>query len=202
MSPSPVRENGATRGADFICDLRALSRYRVLRAASSRGGPRSVDGECAGSNAVASVNEVEPRQTANFRGGRAGMTDRLNSGHAKAIPFSKEMGTTEVQDHSMHTRWVTVRYADDAVFIFTDEATAQSFHTALQARLQEAGLSLNLSKSAIVPFSATAPEGFVSFLGFTLYWGHNPKKERLLKLKQQPRGCTAALKPLPTGLRR
>ena len=76
-----------------------------------------------------------------------------------------------------------VRYADDAVFVFTDEATAQSFQAALQLRLQEAGLSLNIAKSAIVPFSCRAPQGFVSFLGFDFYWGRDRQGGRLLKLK-------------------
>lgn len=76
-----------------------------------------------------------------------------------------------------------VRYADDAVFVFTDEETARSFQQALQGRLREAGLSLNLAKSAIVPFTAKAPKGFVSFLGFDFFWGRNAKGERLLKIK-------------------
>jgi hypothetical protein len=49
--------------------------------------------------------------------------------------------------------------------------------------LQEAGLSLNLAKSAIVPFSASAPKGVVSFLGFDFYWGRNKSGGRLLKYK-------------------
>jgi hypothetical protein len=76
-----------------------------------------------------------------------------------------------------------VRYADDAVFVFADEDTARSFQTALQDRLQEAGLSLNLAKSAIVPFSSRAPVGVVSFLGFDLYWGKDRQGGRLLKVK-------------------
>jgi group II intron reverse transcriptase/maturase len=76
-----------------------------------------------------------------------------------------------------------VRYADDAVFVFTDEETARRFQAVLQARLQEAGLTLNLAKSAIVPFSSRAPEGFVSFLGFDFYWGKDKQGGRLLKLK-------------------
>ena len=76
-----------------------------------------------------------------------------------------------------------VRYADDAVFVFTDEEIARAFQAKLQARLQEAGLSLNIAKSAIVPFSAPAPKGVVSFLGFDFYWGRNKSGGRLLKLK-------------------
>jgi hypothetical protein len=76
-----------------------------------------------------------------------------------------------------------IRYADDAVFVFTDEDVARSFQAALQSRLQEAGLSLNTAKSAIVPFTAKAPKGVISFLGFDFFWGRNGKGERLLKLK-------------------
>ena len=76
-----------------------------------------------------------------------------------------------------------VRYADDAVFVFTDEAVAQRFQAALQTRLQEAGLSLNIAKSAIVPFPSSAPKGVVSFLGLDFYWGRNKDGGRLLKLK-------------------
>jgi group II intron reverse transcriptase/maturase len=76
-----------------------------------------------------------------------------------------------------------VRYADDAVFVFTDEDTARIFQSALQNRLQEAGLSLNTTKSAIVPFTAKAPKGVVSFLGFDFFWGRSGKGERRLEVK-------------------
>lgn len=80
-----------------------------------------------------------------------------------------------------------VRYADDAVFVFSDAATAEQFRTALAARLAEAGLQLNLDKSGIVPFSKKAPKGTVSFLGFQLYWGRNATRHKTLKLKTQPK---------------
>ena len=77
-----------------------------------------------------------------------------------------------------------VRYADDAVFIFRSEEDAQSFQAALRERMKEAGLNLNLEKSGIVPFSAHAPRGVISFLGFELYWGRTRRgSERTLKLK-------------------
>ena len=76
-----------------------------------------------------------------------------------------------------------VRYADDAVFVFTDADVAQRFQVALQTRLKEARLSLNLAKSAIVPFSSSAPKGVVSFLGFDFFWGKDRDGGRLLKLK-------------------
>ena len=76
-----------------------------------------------------------------------------------------------------------IRYADDAVFVFRDVETAQAFQSALAVRLKDGGLNLNLAKSGIVPFSAVAPVGFVSFLGFDFYWGRNAKGRRTLMPK-------------------
>jgi RNA-directed DNA polymerase len=76
-----------------------------------------------------------------------------------------------------------VRYADDAVFVFDDADTALKFRSALEARLSEGGLHLNLDKSAIVPFSQHAPEGTVSFLGFEFFWGRDANRRRKLKVK-------------------
>ena len=101
---SPSWGNRATVDAAIGCYHRALSQYRVLRAVPSRGGPRSVDRDCAGRNAT-SVKDVEPRQTVHFRGGRALIGDRLDSGHAKATPAPFDgRGTTGVQDHGMYRR--------------------------------------------------------------------------------------------------
>jgi group II intron reverse transcriptase/maturase len=86
-------------------------------------------------------------------------------------------------DAEYASRGEFVRYADDAAFVFTDEDVAQRFQAALQLRLQEAGLSLNIAKSAIVPFSSRAPKGVISFLGFDFYWGRDNQGRRLLKLK-------------------
>lgn len=104
--PSPVRGNRATGGAAFSCDLRAPSRYRVLRAAPLRGGPRSVDRECAGRNAT-SVKAVEPRQSV-----RSVVAEHVSSkpgNRPSEGSTSREAGTTGVQDHSMYTRQVAVR---------------------------------------------------------------------------------------------
>lgn len=80
-----------------------------------------------------------------------------------------------------------VRYADDAVFVFVDERTADEFRLALAARLAEAGLRLNLGKSGVVPFSKRSPKATVPFLGFELYWGRDAARRKLLKLKTQPK---------------
>jgi hypothetical protein len=104
--PSPVRGNRAYGEVAFSCDLRELSRYRVLRAASPRGGPRSVDRECAGRNAT-SVKAVEPRQSPLSVVAEQVWTkpgNRFSEGST-----SREAGTTGVQDHGMDTRQVAVR---------------------------------------------------------------------------------------------
>ena len=96
---SPVRGNRATGGAASSCDLRALSRYRVLRV-SPRGEGRSVDRECAGRNAT-SVKEVEPRQSRSFV--VAERVCRRRGNPPSEGSTNREVGTTGVQDHSMHT---------------------------------------------------------------------------------------------------
>ena len=103
---SPVRGNRATGGAASGCDLRALSRYRVLRVAAPRGAPRSVDRECAGRNAT-SVKAVEPRQFL-----RSVVAEHVCPSPGSRLSegsISREAGTTGVRDHSMYTRQVAVR---------------------------------------------------------------------------------------------
>src|SRR5713101_747750 len=55
-------------------------------------------------------------------------------------------------------------------------------------------LNLNLDKSGIVPFTAKAPGGFVSFLGFDFYWGRNANGERALKLKTSSKKLNRCMK--------
>jgi group II intron reverse transcriptase/maturase len=85
--------------------------------------------------------------------------------------------------------WATkgefVRYVDDAIFVFTDEEDARSFQQALGARLAEAGLKLNLDKTRIVPFSASAPKGTITLLGFELYWGQHIGKGKRLNIPKR-----------------
>jgi RNA-directed DNA polymerase len=68
---------------------------------------------------------------------------------------------------------VIVRYADDAVFMFSKEQQAKDFLVALRARLAEHKLSVNEDKTAIINF-AKGKENIFSFLGFTFFW--NKKK--------------------------
>lgn len=80
---------------------------------------------------------------------------------------------------------IIVRYADDAVFFFQKEETAQLFISKLRERIPSFGLSLNEEKTKVVHFGKNESQEF-DFLGFTFYWGRNWKSSRrILKLKTQ-----------------
>jgi RNA-directed DNA polymerase len=64
---------------------------------------------------------------------------------------------------------VQVRYADDAVFMFSREDKAKAFLKELEDRLQKFGLSLNKDKTGIINFKKGKEQVF-NFLGFTFYW--------------------------------
>lgn len=90
---------------------------------------------------------------------------------------------------------VIVRYADDAVFMFSKEQQAKDFLVALRTRLAEYKLSVNEDKTAIINFTK-GKENIFSFLGFTFFWkkqkGWNKinlviktEKEKLVKKVQE-----------------
>jgi group II intron reverse transcriptase/maturase len=64
---------------------------------------------------------------------------------------------------------VIVRYADDAIFMFSQEQQAKDFLEALKRRLAEFKLAVNEDKTAIINFSK-GKENVFSFLGFTFFW--------------------------------
>jgi RNA-directed DNA polymerase len=77
-----------------------------------------------------------------------------------------------------------IRYADDAVFVFTDEKVANEFKIALQERMKVAGkLNLNADKTGILKFDKETKDGELPFLGFSFYWGMNKKNQKILKVK-------------------
>ncbi len=94
---SPVRGNRDDGRTALCCDGRSSSWYRVLRAARSRGRPRSVDRECAGRNAkgvkgLSPVKHPVPWWPSVYVAAKAASTGRLT------------VGTTGVVDHGMYTR--------------------------------------------------------------------------------------------------
>jgi len=64
---------------------------------------------------------------------------------------------------------VIVRYADDAVFMFSKEQQAKDFLEDLRLRLAEYKLSVNEDKTAIINFTK-GKDNIFSFLGFTFFW--------------------------------
>ncbi len=82
-----------------------------------------------------------------------------------------------------------VRYADDAVFVFTDMDLATKFKSELSERFSNFKLKLNDDKSGILEFNKKTPKAEVQFLGFKLYWGikNLGSTKRLLKVKTAPK---------------
>jgi RNA-directed DNA polymerase len=77
---------------------------------------------------------------------------------------------------------VIVRYADDGVFLFQDEAQAMPFVEQLYERVAHYSLELNQEKTRIINFRNTKRMQF-DFLGFTFYWEKASGVNHGLKLK-------------------
>lgn len=77
-------------------------------------------------------------------------------------------------DNHASTNAVIVRYADDALFMFSKEQQAQEFLIALKAQLTKYKLSLNEDKTGIIDFTK-GKENVFHFLDFTFYWNHQKK---------------------------
>ena len=78
---------------------------------------------------------------------------------------------------------VIVRYADDAVFFFSQKDDAIRFLEELKQRTQSFGLSLHPGKTRIFQMTKASHESF-NFLGFTFYWGRQGSR-RILKMKTE-----------------
>ena len=90
--------------------------------------------------------------------------------------FIKEFKSKEAQ---------MVRYADDAIFMFSTKEQALDFLSRLKTRMEEYRLQLNEDKTILVDFRKGQHNVF-SFLGFTFYWGNRQYKMRSsLKIKTQ-----------------
>ena len=76
--------------------------YRVLRAAPSRGGPRSVDRDCVGRNAEAGVKGLSPEKR-DFPWLPSRYDRDQSTGRAKAA-LALQARTTGVLDHGMYRR--------------------------------------------------------------------------------------------------
>ena len=98
-----------------------------------------------------------------------------------------------ILDEWFESTWASkgqmIRYADDAVFVFSQEQDATEFQEALKERLWNEGrIKLNAEKSGLTRFGKRKPQGDIPFLGFVFYWGFaGIRTKRLLKIKTAPK---------------
>jgi len=87
-------------------------------------------------------------------------------------------------------RGFMVRFADDAVLAFSNEADAREVKDLLAKRFSQYGLSLHPEKTRLIEFRPAGmggkrkggPRSF-DFLGFTHYWGRGEKRRWVVKRK-------------------
>jgi RNA-directed DNA polymerase len=86
----------------------------------------------------------------------------------------------EVVKPRLEGRAFLVRYADDAVMVFSSEKDARRVREVLAKRLAKYGLTLHPQKTRVIDFGRPGPRqrrggaGF-DMLGFTHYWGRSRK---------------------------
>ena len=111
--------------------------YRVLREASPRGGPRSVDRDCAGRNAEVGVKGLSPDNQPVPWWPSSYDRDQ-NTGRAKAA-LVDEASTTGVLDHGMYSRPTSKR-----------ERSAQSRVEANRPWLRDVRQGVNAKSASIL----------------------------------------------------
>jgi len=100
-----------------------------------------------------------------------------------------------------------IRYADDAVMVFANEADAREVKDLLSARLGQHGLSLHPTKTRVVSHrpkgggSGHEPTSF-DFLGLTHYWARSRRGSWVVKRKTAPSRVQRTLKRLSVWCRR
>jgi RNA-directed DNA polymerase len=100
-----------------------------------------------------------------------------------------------VKQHCRGEAWL-LRYADDFVCAFEDQADAERFSNVLGQRLEKFGLELSGAKTRIIPFSRHRQAGKTSFefLGFEFRWGKDRKGRDHLKRRTARKKLRASLK--------
>jgi RNA-directed DNA polymerase len=88
-----------------------------------------------------------------------------------------------------------IRYADDFVCAFENQADAERFDPVLGQRLEKFGLELSGAKTRIIPFSRHRQAGKTSFelLGFEFRWGKDRKGRDHLKRRTARKKLRASL---------
>jgi hypothetical protein len=101
-----------------------------------------------------------------------------------------------------------VRYADDAVLVFSDERDARRVMEVLPKRFEKYGLTVHPEKTRLIHFvkpgSPTERKGSGSFnfLGFTHYWGRSRKGSWVVKRKTEKSRFSRALKAVSEWCKR
>jgi len=102
-----------------------------------------------------------------------------------------------------------IRYADDAVLVFSNEADARQVHALLIERFEQHGLSLHPTKTRLVQFHPRRPgdgrgggsRGF-DFLGFTHHWARSRRNKWVVKRKTASSRMDRTLRRLTRWCRR
>lgn len=108
----------------------------------------------------------------------------------------------------MRGRALAVRYADDLVLAFSEQADAERVRTVLSRRFERFGLTLHPEKTRLVRYTRPLPDGSgpepgsFDFLGFTHHWARSRKGSWVMKRKTAKSRFTRALKALGQWMRR
>ena len=99
-----------------------------------------------------------------------------------------------------------IRYADDAVMVFSDENDARKVMDVLPKRFEKYGLSLHPEKTRLIPFQQpnensrkednNPPPGVFDLLGFTHLWGKSQKGNWVVKRKTAKSRFARALRAI------
>jgi group II intron reverse transcriptase/maturase len=95
-----------------------------------------------------------------------------------------------------HGEACLIRYADDFVCAFEDDADAEHFYKVLGYRLGKFGLELSAAKTRVIPFSQQYAAGKTSFdfLGFEFRWGKDRAGQPHLKRRTARKKLRNSLK--------
>jgi RNA-directed DNA polymerase len=103
-------------------------------------------------------------------------------------------------------RALLVRYADDAVMVFSSEEDARRVWQVLAKRFEKYGLSLHTEKTRLLGFGRPSPRGprpeTFDFLGFTHYWGRSRRGNPVVLRKTARDRFTRALRTIAQWCRR
>jgi len=103
-------------------------------------------------------------------------------------------------------RALLVRYADDAVMVFSSEEDARRVWKVIAKRFEKFGLSLHPEKTRLLRFERPSPRGprpeTFDFLGFTHYWGRSRRGKPAVLRKTARDRFTRSLRAITQWCRR